>query len=299
MDDAVEIRDAFERHPAMAIWPPDKPGIDADAEEQQAAPAKYANIRNPSLTIYEPPREARNGAAAVICPGGGYGRASCVNEGHPVAVWLNSLGVSAYVLKYRLPATRDTDYHHPIPLADAQRAMRLVRGFAPERGLDPDRIGIVGFSAGGHLAATACTLYDRPVDSSPVSCRPDFSILVYSVMCFVDRAIYHGGSRENLLGPRTEDAELCRLLSPNLQVTAQTPPAFLAHAKSDGAVPYQNSVVYHEALKAAGVPTQLHLYDEGSHGFGMGEPHQDASQWPAAAESWLREMGFIGTVGQV
>lgn len=293
MDDAVEIRDAFERQPVFAIWPADKPGIDPNAAERQDNPLKFSNIRNPSFTIYEPPAEARNGTAAVVCPGGGYGMVSCINEGHPVALWLNSLGISAYVLKYRLPATPDANYHHPVPLADVQRALRLVRGSARERGLNPDRIGIVGFSAGGHLAATACTLFDQPVDPDPVSCRPDFSILVYPVMCFVDDSIYHGGSRAALLGPDIENGELCGLLSPNLQVTAQTPPAFLAHAKSDGAVPYQNSVVYYEALKAAGVPTELHLYDEGGHGFGMGNPEHDCSKWPAAAADWLRRLEII------
>lgn len=296
IEDTVEMARAMAEQPVLYLWPTDRPGIDPDAAERQTNPLKFSNIRNPSLTIYEPPDETRNGTAAIICPGGGYGMVSCVNEGHPVALWLNSLGVSAYVLKYRLPGTPDADYHHPVPLADLQRAIRLIRSSVGERCLDPNRIGVVGFSAGGHLAAAACTLFDQPVDADPVSCRPDFAVLVYPVMCLTDEKVYHGGSRANLLGDRVSDSDLCTLLSPNLQVTPRTPPAFLAHAKNDGAVPYQNSVLYHEALIEAGVATELRLYERGAHGFGMGEPHQDASQWPGAAADWLDRMGLVPAV---
>jgi acetyl esterase/lipase len=280
-------------YPVIPLWPEDAPGIDTRADEHCEEPGKFTNIRNPTLTVYEPPPDLSNGTAAIVCPGGGYGMVSCPNEGHPVALWLmNTLGVSAYVLKYRLPSTPDVNYRHPVPLNDAQRSIRLVRESAASRGLRPDRIGIVGFSAGAHLAATACTLFDQPVVDSPVSCRPDFAILLYPVISFTD-ACCHEGSRRNLLGTDDPEDSLCALLSPDQQVSRKTPPAFLAHARNDNCVPWRNSQRYHEALLAQGIPSELHLYEQGAHGFGMGEPHQDAYQWASTAAGWLREQGFI------
>ncbi len=286
-DEGHPILAAIARQPVITLWPPAMPGIDPAAAEQQDEPAKFRNIRNPTLTVYEPEPAARNGTAAVVCPGGGYGMVSCANEGHPIARWLNGLGICAYVLKYRLSGTVGIDYRHPVPLADAQQAMRIVRRAAPDRGVRTDRIGVVGFSAGGHLAAMVGTLFEEPVHVDPVSCRPDFSILLYPVMTLVDDAYCHGGSRTNLLGPKDTPA-LRRALSPELRVTSRTPPAFLAHARDDKSVPYQNSVIYHEAMQRHGVPSELHLYQQGGHGFGLGAPGQDAAQWPTAAAAWLR-----------
>jgi acetyl esterase/lipase len=200
------------------------------------------------------------------------------------------LGITAFVLKYRLPPTEGETYQHPVPLSDIQRAIRIVRALPPEIDLQCDRIGVMGFSAGGHLAATASTLYDRPVRADSISCTPDFAMLVYSVIHQTgERA--HAGSHVNLLG-RDASPELTDLLTPYKQVTSESPPMFLAHAKDDGGVPYQNSVLMHDALRAHGVDSELHLYDQGGHGFGLGSPEHDSSQWPVAAEAWLRARGL-------
>jgi acetyl esterase/lipase len=208
-----------------------------------------------------------------------------------VGEWLRGLGISAYVLKYRLPHTKGADYRHPVPLSDLQQAIRLIRRSAESRGIMRDRIGVLGFSAGGHLAATALTLFARPVHESEISCRPDFGMLIYPVVSFVDPCA-HGSSRDGLAG-RDADPKRLRLLSPECHVTSATPPIFLVHARNDNCVPYRNSVLLHEACLANGVEAELHLYARGGHGFGMGEAHQDASAWPRRAEGWLRRIGMM------
>ncbi len=280
-------------NPILPLWPPDAPGIDIHAVEKWNEPEKFYNICNPTLTVFEPPPEKRNGTAVVICPGGGYEIVSCPNEGWPVARWLNDLGVCAYVLKYRVPGdVEHPEYRHPIPLTDAQRALRMVRSSADERGIRENHIGILGFSAGGHLAAHASTQFANPVQQDPVSCRPAFSILIYPVINFTNPAVYHGGSKNNLLGEDASD-ELKATHSPDLCVTPQTPPAFLAHARDDDAVPYVNSQLYFDALKKDGVDASLHLYETGGHGFGMGSEPDDSAQWPAACAAWLKDTGWI------
>ena len=279
--------------PVIALWPHDTPGVDVKAVPGQLGPGKYNNIRNPSVTVYAPEApDGNNGMAVIICPGGGYGMVSCINEGYPIAEWLNTLGITAFVLKYRLPATEGVDYRHPAPLDDLQRAIRLVRTSAVEYGIRCDRIGVVGFSAGGHLAATGCTLYDRPVHPGTVSCRPDFALLLYPVIVAAG-SFAHGGSHANLTGP-APSPELLNLLSPEQQVTGETPPMFLAHARNDMAVPYQNSEMMADALHAHGVPYELHLYEQGGHGFGLGAPEHDCSQWPQTAAKWLSRLGDNG-----
>jgi acetyl esterase/lipase len=283
-----DILEAIARQSTVALWPANARGIDVNQPEEQTAPAQYRHIYNPTLTIYEPPPAERSGSAVIVCPGGSYGMVSCVNEGDPIARWLNALGICAYVLKYRLPATEGADFHHPVPLADAQRAIRIIRGSATERGLNPDRIGIMGFSAGGHLAASAATMFDEPVAEEPISCRPDAVLLIYPVITFVNDAYCHAGSRKNLLGP-IDCPSLREHLSPELRITSQTPPTFLAHARDDGGVPYQNSELFHNALTAKAVPSSLNLYHKGGHGFGLGSPEHDSSQWPTAAATWLEQ----------
>jgi acetyl esterase/lipase len=272
--------------PVIPLWPPDAPGIDTTAVEGQVEPGKFDNIRNPTLTVYAPPDGSGRGAGVVICPGGAYSMVSCINEGYPTAEWLNTLGITAFVLKYRLPNTQGPDYSHPVPLSDIQQAIRIVREQADKYGLCADRTGVTGFSAGGHLAAMACTLFDRPVHTGAISCRPDFAILIYAVICQLGTNA-HIQSRDNLTGPDPSQ-ELIRLLSPDSQVTSHTPPMFLAHSKNDEGVPYQNSVTMAEALRAHNVPCELHLYEQGGHGFGLGEPGHDCSQWPAEADRWLK-----------
>ncbi|MHC4636653.1 MAG: alpha/beta hydrolase [Planctomycetota bacterium] len=251
-----------------------------------------AHIPVPTLSYF--PAQNGNGTAVVVCPGGGYRKVCYGKEGVPTARWLNALGISAFVLKYRLPGE---GFEYPIPLLDAQRAIRLVRGNAGKYGLKPDRIGIMGFSAGGHLTSTAGTHFDygdktqaNTVDR--VSSRPDFMILVYPVVT-LDGPYAHVGSRNNLLGKRADDPEMLNLLSNNLQVTGQTPPNILIHARDDKSVKFENSVLFNEACQKANVQSELKLYEKGGHGFALGREGTDSMQWTKDCEQWLRGRGLI------
>ena len=264
----------------VVLWPDGAPG---------ALGKEPADV--PTLTPYLPPPGTATGGAVVVCPGGGYG-ALADHEGRPVAEWLNSLGIAGFVLKYRI-APR---YHHPAPLQDAARAVRTVRARAAEWGVKPDRIGILGFSAGGHLASTAGTHFaagsaeaQDPVER--VSSRPDCMILVYPVITM--RAATHAGSRNNLIGPNPDEA-MVALMSNEEQVTRDTPPAFLIHTVEDKAVPYENSLLFVAALRKAGVPHEFHLYEKGQHGFGMASGDPVLSSWPKRCADWLRLRGFRG-----
>lgn len=268
------------------LWPKGAPGAvgkeDAD---------------NPTLSIFLPPKDTANGAAVVVCPGGGYGALALGHEGKDVAEWLNNLGVTAFVLKYRL-APR---YRHPAPLQDAQRALRTVRARAKEWNVDPKRIGIWGFSAGGHLASTAGTHFDEgKADASDaierVSCRPDFMILSYPVITFTNEAAMHKGSRNNLLG-KEPDPKLIESLSNETQVTAKTPPTFLFHTNEDKGVPPENSILFYQALRKAGVPCEMHIYELGKHGVGLAPKDPVLSTWPDRLAAWLKVRGVLKKEG--
>jgi acetyl esterase/lipase len=262
------------------LWPGGAPG---------AVGAEDAD--RPELTILLPPAGSSVGTGVVVCPGGAYGHLAMSHEGMDVGRWFNKLGVAAFVLKYRLGPR----YHHPAPLQDAQRALRTVRSRAAEFGIAPSRIGIMGFSAGGHLASTAGTHFDagNPRAADPVervSCRPDFLILGYPVIT-MDLRYTHQGSRTNLLGP-DPDPKLVESLSNELQVTSQTPPAFLFHTTDDAAVPVENSVNFYQALRKAKVPAEMHLYQHGPHGVGLGKDPILAT-WPDRLADWLRLNGWL------
>ena len=260
------------------------------------APGALGNdpVDIPTLTPYLPPKDKMTGAAIIICPGGGYGHLAD-HEGRPVAEWLNTLGVTAFVLKYRLGPR----YHHPAPMQDAARAIRIVRARAPEWGLDPQRIGILGFSAGGHLASTAGTHFDsgKP-DASDViervSSKPNLMILIYPVITMRDMT--HAGSKKNLLGDQPSP-ELVALLSNEEQVTKETPPTFLVHTMNDSAVPVENSLLFVSALRKAGVPFEFHLYERGPHGFGLGGKDPILATWPDRCADWLKIHGFAAPKG--
>jgi acetyl esterase/lipase len=244
----------------------------------------------PSLSYYFPAR--KNGTAVVVCPGGGYGALAMDHEGRQIAEWLNSLGISAFVLKYRLGPR----YRHPSMLHDAQRAIRMVRSQAAALGLAADRIGIWGFSAGGHLASTAATHFDDgkadaadPVER--VSSRPDFAVLAYPVISFTT-PYTHRGSKRNLLGD-DPDEKLVQSLSNELQVTPRTPPTFLFHTNEDTGVPPENSVLFYMALRKAGVPAELHIYERGRHGVGLAATDATLSSWPARLADWFRTRGLL------
>lgn len=242
----------------------------------------------PTLTPYLPKGNA-NGAAVVVCPGGGYEHLSD-HEGGPVAEWLNSIGITAFVLKYR----HGPRYQHPIPLQDAARAIRLVRARATEWRIDPQRIGILGFSAGGHLVSTIGTHFDSGSANAAdqidrMSSRPDLLVLIYPVISM--GAFTHAGSRRMLLGENPSD-DLVRLLSNELQVTKDTPPTFLVHTANDKAVPVENSLLFAEALRKAGVEFELHIYERGEHGFGLAPKDTILSTWPDRCAAWLHLHGF-------
>jgi acetyl esterase/lipase len=261
--------------PPQLLWPQGAPGALGDTEKDQ-----------PSLTPW--PAKVPNGQSVVVCPGGGYGALAMDHEGKQIAQWLNSQGISAFVLKYRL----GPKYRHPVMLHDVQRAIRTVRAKASEWKLDPQRIGVWGFSAGGHLAATAATHFGagQPGHADPlerVSSRPDFAILAYPVMTFTQEEFVHKGSRKNLLG-ETPDPQLVELLSNEKQVTKQTPPTFLFHTNEDTGVPPENSVLFYLALRRAGVPAELHIYEKGPHGVGLAWSDLALSSWPARLADWLK-----------
>ena len=237
-------------------------------------------LDQPALTPYPAAAAKNTGAAVVVCPGGGYGALAMDHEGQQIARWLNSIGVSAFILKYRLGPR----YHHPAPLQDAQQAIRTVRKRAAEFGILADRVGIWGFSAGGHLASTAATHFTE--DS-----RPDFAILGYPVVSFTT-PYTHKGSLRNLLG-ENPDAKLVENLSNELQVSARTPPVFLFHTNEDTSVPPENSVLFYLALRKAGVPAEMHIFEHGRHGLGLAHTDRALSIWPQLLANWLEGRGLL------
>jgi len=276
-----------EDYKEVLLWPDGAPGAKGDGERD-----------TPRLMVYAPPAEKANGTAVVICPGGGYGHLAMGHEGHQIARWFQQRGVRAAILLYRHAPT----YHHPIPLMDAKRAMRYVRHHALENGVAADRIGVMGFSAGGHLASTVGTHFDAgdPDASDPVereSSRPDFMILCYPVITLTDERYVHAGSRRNLLGD-TPEAALMEQFSSEKQVTAETPPTFLFHTDADTTVPAENSILFYEALRAKKVPAELHVYRPGGHGVGLAERYPLLAGWPKVLESWMRGMGYLNKAKQ-
>ena len=274
----------------MPLWPQGTPGAKGTDPDKDV----------PTLTIYLPTAGTATGAAAVVCPGGGYGMLAVEHEGKQVAEWLNSLGVAAFILKYRLGPR----YHHPAMLEDVGRAIRTVRAGSGRWGVDPQRIAIIGFSAGGHLASTAGTHFDagKPDAEDPierVSSRPDRLILVYPVIALAT-PFGHSGSLRNLLGDNPTQ-ELVENLSNERQVTKDTPPTFLAHTNADKGVPAENSMLFALALRKAGVPVELHLFERGPHGLGLGRgtaqfkvaPDPAFQVWPKLCETWLKNQGFL------
>lgn len=264
----------------LRLWKGDAPGAQGTAD---------ADI--PTLTLFVPDPAKANGAAVVVCPGGGY-HGLAAHEGKPVAEWLNTLGVTAFVLKYRL----GPKYHHPVEMEDVNRAIRTVRARSAEWKLDPKRIGVLGFSAGGHLASTAVTHFDdgKPDADDPIeraSSRPDFGVLIYPVITMTDPFAHHG-SRTNLLGDSPSD-ELIELMSNEKQVTDKTPPCFLVHTATDKVVPFQNSLMFAEAMQKHRIPVELHVFDHGAHGFGLGGKDPILSEWPALCAKWMQSHGWL------
>jgi acetyl esterase/lipase len=280
----------------VPLWPEGVPGAKAIGEERNESGGRISNVSEPTLTIYAPAVDRPNGTAVIIAPGGGYGMLSTEREGVQYANWLSTLGVTSFVLKYRMK-----EFGHPAPLQDVLRAVRLVRSRAAEFKVNPARIGVMGSSAGGHLAASAGTLFDHPAGKTgaaldATSARPDFLILMYPVIT-MDDPHAHAGSRKNLLGDNPTP-ELLQLASMEKQVTAATPPTLLIHTQADQSVPVENSILFYQALTRAKVPAEMYLFEHGGHGMGMKDGLGTSSEWPARAAEWLRNRGLLTAVKQ-
>ena len=282
-----------------AMWPANQPKNVPLWAGQAPDAIGTTEADQPSLDVYLL-SSTQSSAAVLVVPGGSYQYLALDHEGAQVARWLNDRGVTAFVLHYRI-APR---YHYPAPIADGERAMRFIRAHATEYGIDPHRIGIWGFSAGGHLAASVTTHFDhgQPDAADPigrVSDRPDFSILAYGVLS-MQAEIAHPGSRLNLLGP-VPDPALVEDFSNEKQVTRDTPPCFLFHTANDTVVPVENSLRFYAALQRVGVPSEMHIFEKGDHGVGLAQKNEQLRKWPELVEGWMRLHGWItapvGTTG--
>jgi len=277
----------------LPLWQGDPPNYRETGEVtiwDTADIVRVRNVQKPDIAVFLPSKKNASGEAVVICPGGGYGILAYDWEGSDIARWLNSRGIAAFVLKYRLPGSKSNVVPHKSPLMDAQRAMRIVRSNAAVWNIDPGKIGIMGFSAGGHLASTLSTHYDAGDSFNPdpveqVSCKPDFSVLVYPVISFTED-FQHSGSRINLLG-EDADEELVKYYSSELQVNEDTPPAILIHSDDDKGVPVENSIAYYKALRANKVSSELHIYPYGGHGYSLAIGKGHLATWPDRVIEWI------------
>lgn len=287
----------FPQEKVINIWTNEIPGaIDnknyIENTDSTGGWFKTWRISNPRLDFYPVKPNKNLRTAIIICPGGGYSNLAIAHEGEQVAHWLNSIGVTAFVLKYRLPSDEIMKDKSTGPLQDAQEAIRIVRRNAKAWNIDPNKIGIMGFSAGGHLASTLSTHFMDKVypTGDSTSARPDFSILIYPVIS-MDSALTHRGSRNNLLDTSPSEKMVVKF-SNELRVNVETPPAFLIHSINDDLVPVENSINYALALKRHKVPCELHVYQKGGHGYGMGRLNDTESNWPESCKLWMKSNGF-------
>lgn len=288
---------SFGQPVAIKIWPdrvPNSIGNSLYKERKWTAPDRkyYASVTDPEIYIYKAPEAISSGTAVIICPGGGYSRLAYGHEGVDVAEWLNRNGITAIILKYRLPSDSIMTDKSIGPLQDAQEAIRIVRRRAAEWGIDPSKVGIMGFSAGGHLASTLATHFNEKLYEAPdtVSSRPDFEILIYPVISMI-KSVTHNGSRNLLLG-YNPDTTMVTHFSNQYQVTPETPPAFIVHSSDDPSVPVANSIGYYQALVENKVKVEMHIFQQGGHGFGLAVGKKTESQWPGMCINWLRTNGF-------
>jgi acetyl esterase/lipase len=278
------------RPQVIPLWPEGVPGAQPNGGEEWLEDGRVRNVQKPTLTYYPPAPGTHSGTAVIICPGGGYVRLALDVEAAGITPKLTAIGVSVFVLKYRLG-----EYGFPAPLQDILRAVRLLRSRADEYTLKPDRIGIYGASAGGHVAAMAATMYDAPEGRTgaaldAISGRPDFVALQYPVIT-MKPPFAHMGSRTNLIGEHPADATIERL-SLETQVTSSTPPMFIVHTAEDRSVPIENSYRFVDALRRAHVPVEAHFYERGQHGFGVAANLGTTSAWPARLQEWMRAHGW-------
>jgi acetyl esterase/lipase len=270
-------------------------GIDCNIKEFLPIPGRVAGVTKPTLTIYFPEKQDSLQTAVIICPGGGYTRLAIEHEGHEVAKKFNELGIIAFVLKYRIPNDTCMTNKEIVPLQDAQRAIQLVRENAVEWKVNANKIGIMGFSAGGHLASTVGTHFTETTIDNPkqTSLRPDFLVLAYPVISF-DKTIAHRGSRNSLIGTNPSQAAVV-FFSNELQVTAQTPITFILHASDDLVVPVENSIRFYEALQKNKVPAEIHIYEKGGHGFGL-HNKTTKDEWFERLINWMKANKVINDI---
>lgn len=270
----------------FVLWPDGVPGAAAIVPKEVvrggAGDLHLAEVHVPSVTVYLPARDKANGCAVIICPGGGYGILAIDKEGHDIARWFASHGVAGIVLKYRMPRPTGHVFGHEAPLDDCRASLALVRSRATAWRIDPKRVGVMGFSAGGHLASSASVLLTKQA--------PAFTVLVYPVIS-MKSGITHGGSRRNLLGPDPSE-DLVARFSSELQISPRTPPAFLVHTQDDP-IALANSRLYALGLEKAKVPFELHVFSKGGHGYGMRRPELPVGQWPNLLLAWMGESGWI------
>ncbi|NVK85777.1 MAG: alpha/beta hydrolase [Cytophagia bacterium] len=266
-----------------------------ESDEQEIAENNdilwISRIQTPEIEIYLPANRSNTGVGVLIMPGGGYAGVAYDWEGTDIAKWFNSVGIAAFVLKYRVPLSASVENKEWVPLQDAQRAMRIIRSRAAEFKIDPAKIGAMGFSAGGHLASTLGTHYDQKIPFlndaiEEVNAKPDFLMLIYPVISMKE-GLTHGGSHDNLIG-KAPSQELVNTFSNELQVNAETPPTFLLHATDDGAVKVENSLVFYQALRDHQVPAEMHIFPSGGHGFGLGIGNPSLEQWSGLLNQWIK-----------
>jgi len=287
--------EASSQNTILKVWPDGVPGSmrsETYFEESTMTGdivSRYAKVTVPSLTVFLPPDEKATGTAVLICPGGGYGVLAFDHEGFAIARWLNNNGIAGIILKYRLPSDFIMKNKSIGPLQDAQEAMRIIRRNASQWKINKNRIGVIGFSAGGHLASTLSTHFDEKVYEAKdtTSARPDFSLLIYPVITF-DSSFTHAGSRRNLIGDNPSD-DLIRHFSNELMITVRTPPAFLVHSSDDKAVPVKNSLVYYQGLVKNNIIAEMHIFQKGGHGYGLAVNRGTESAWPDLCLRWLSE----------
>jgi len=286
----------FSQHEKLFLWPSAIPNSQKSDEKEvhdSNGILWITKVQDPDITVYLPSKQQATGQAVVICPGGGYEGLAYDWEGTDIAKWLNSKGIAGIVVKYRLPSSKSVKVSYKAPLQDAQRAMKLVRFHAKEWNIDPGKVGIMGFSAGGHLAANLTTHFDHedsfekdPIDS--LSARPDFTVLIYPVIT-MKKGITHQGSKNSLLGENPSEA-LVKEFSNELHVQPNTPPTFMVHATDDDVVPVENSLLFYKALKEKNISAELHIYPKGGHGFSLALGKGYLQSWTDRLYDWLQNL---------
>jgi acetyl esterase/lipase len=279
----------------LKVWPDGIPGsIRSETYFEESTitgdiVSLYEKVTDPTLTIFLPPAEKATGIAVLICPGGGYGVLAFDHEGFAIARWLNSNGIAGIILKYRLPSDMIMKDKSVGPLQDAQEAMRIIRRNSSQWKINQHKIGVIGFSAGGHLASTLSTHFAEKVYEvkDTTSARPDFSLLIYPVVTF-DSTFTHAGTRQNLIGDKPSEYTI-RYFSNELRITRNTPPAFLVHSADDKVVPVKNSIVYFEGLERNNIRAEMHIFEKGGHGYGLAINRETESAWPELCLRWLKE----------